>query len=60
MEFTSVGRCWQRWQRWQGWGDNVVANAGQPDPPFTRAGSQDDVSYTNSLNKLTLYERDLF
>ena len=30
-------------------GDNVVANAGQPDPPFTRAGSQDAVSYTNSL-----------
>ena len=26
-----------------------MANAGQPDPPFTRAGSQDDVSYTNSL-----------
>ena len=32
----------------------MVANAGQPDPPFTRAGSQDYVSYTNSLKLIHL------
>ena len=29
--------------------------AGPSDPPFTRAGGQDDVSYTNSLKLLFYY-----